>query len=136
MPRDFPRSRRIEDQIQRILSDVVRREVRDPRLSESIITAVKVSRDLSVAWVYYSALQTDDAGAELAAAFSSAGGFLRGRLAKELTVRRVPELRFERDDLLSHAQHMDDLIDSVSSKADSSSDAEDPADSYKDPSDT
>ena len=103
MPRDFPRSRRIEDQIQRILSDVVRREVRDPRLSESIITAVKVSKDLSVAWVYYSALQADDGGADLAAAFASAGGFMRGRLAKELTVRRVPELRFERDELLSHA---------------------------------
>ena len=49
MPRDFPRSRRIEDQIQRILSDVVRKEVRDPRLATSIITAVRVSKDLSVA---------------------------------------------------------------------------------------
>jgi len=113
MPRDFPRSRRIEDQIQRILSDVVRKEVRDPRLSSSIITAVRVSKDLSVAWVYYSALQSDDAAADLDAAFVSAGGFLRGRLAKELTVRRVPELRFERDDMLDRAQHMDERIDYV-----------------------
>jgi len=52
MPRDFPRSRRIEDQILRILNEVVRVHVRDPRLSDAMITAVKVSRDLGVAWVY------------------------------------------------------------------------------------
>jgi ribosome-binding factor A len=129
MPRDFPRSRRIEDQIQRILSDVVRKEVRDPRLSSSIITAVRVSKDLSVAWVYYSALQSDDAPADLDAAFVSAGGFMRGRLAKELTVRRVPELRFERDDMLSRAAHMDDLIDSVVSKPTANPDSDEPSDS-------
>ena len=128
MPRDFPRSRRIEDQIQRILSDVVRKEVRDPRLSSSIITAVRVSKDLSVAWVYYSALQSDDAPADLDAAFVSAGGFMRGRLAKELTVRRVPELRFERDDMLSRAAHMDELIDSVVSKPTDSPNSDDPSD--------
>jgi ribosome-binding factor A len=117
MPRDFPRSRRIEDQIQRILSEVVRKEARDPRLASSIITAVRVSKDLSVAWVYYSSLRTgsDDAGAaeNLDDAFASAAGFLRGRLAKDLTVRRVPELRFKFDDTISHAHHMDELIDSV-----------------------
>ena len=56
MAREFPRSRRVEEQIQRILSDVVRAEVRDPRLNGVIISTVKVSRDLSVAWIYYSIL--------------------------------------------------------------------------------
>ncbi|MGI9290524.1 MAG: 30S ribosome-binding factor RbfA [Gammaproteobacteria bacterium] len=125
MPRDYPRSRRIEDQIQRILSELVRREVRDPRLTNSIITAVKVSKDLSVAWVYYSALNASESADQLADAFKSAGGFLRGRLAKELTVRRVPELRFERDELLDHVKHMDELIDSVVKPDDNES--EDPS---------
>ena len=53
MAREFPRSRRVEEQIQRILSDVVRAEVRDPRLDGVIVSSVKVSRDLSVAWIYY-----------------------------------------------------------------------------------
>jgi ribosome-binding factor A len=123
MPRDFPRSRRIEDQIQRILSDVVRKEARDPRLANSMITAVRVSKDLSVAWVYYSSLRTngEDAGEakNLDEAFVSAAGFLRGRLAKDLTVRRVPELRFQADDTISYAQHMDELIDSVVGHSDS-----------------
>jgi ribosome-binding factor A len=110
MPRDFPRSRRIEDQIQRILSDVIRTDVRDPRLTRTIITAVRVSRDLSVAWVYYTVLQADGEPESLDEAFSKAIGFLRSRLAKDLTVRRVPELRFELDETGSKARAMDQLI--------------------------
>jgi len=110
MPRDFPRSRRIEDQIQRILSDVLRSDVRDPRLSSVIITAVRVSRDLSVAWVYYTLLQVEGDVEPLDKEFAGAMGFLRSRLAKDLTVRRVPELRFELDQTESHARSMDKLI--------------------------
>ena len=111
MSRDFPRSRRIEDQIQRLLSDVIRNDVRDPRLSQAIITAVRVSRDLSVAWVYYSVLQTDGEADSLDDAFKSAVGFMRSRLAKDLTVRRVPELRFEFDETGENARAMDQLIE-------------------------
>jgi ribosome-binding factor A len=111
MSRDFPRSRRIEDQIQRLLSDVIRNDVRDPRLSQAIITAVRVSRDLSVAWVYYSVLQADGDADSLDDAFKSAVGFMRSRLAKDLTVRRVPELRFELDETGENARAMDQLIE-------------------------
>jgi len=117
MPREFPRSRRIEDQIQRILSDVLRTEVRDPRLAAVIITAVKVSKDLSVAWVYYSVLQADGEAESLDIALASAMGFLRHRLAQQLTVRRVPELRFELDETGANARSMEKLIDSVTQPA-------------------
>jgi ribosome-binding factor A len=110
MARDFPRARRIEDQIQRILSDVIRGDVRDPRLTKVIITAVRVSRDLSVAWVYYTVLQVEGEPEPLDEAFGKALGFLRSRLAKDLTVRRVPELRFELDDTGTKAREMDELI--------------------------
>ena len=113
MPREFPRSRRVEEQIQRILSDVVRTEVRDPRLNGVIISAVKVSRDLSVAWIYYSILDPAGSIDELSAAFDSASGFLRGRLASELTVRRVPELRFEYDDTIQRGAALEELIDAA-----------------------
>jgi len=118
MPRDFHRSRRIEDQIQRILSEVVRTDVRDPRLHGAIITAVDVSRDLSVAKVYFTALDPEQDGDELAAAFASAMKFIRGRLAQQLTVRHVPELRFRYDDTMARGEAMDRLIeDAVSSDA-------------------
>jgi len=113
MSRDFPRSRRIEDQIQRILSDVIRTEVRDPRLSRAIITAVRVSKDLGVAWVYYSVLQVDGETENLDEAFASAMGFLRSRIAKDLTVRRMPELRFRLDETQATARNMDELIESA-----------------------
>ena len=119
MPREFPRSRRIEDQIQRILSDVMRTEVRDPRLGAVIITAVKVSKDLGVAWVYYSVLQADGEAEPLDSALASAMGFLRHRLAQQLTVRRVPELRFKLDETGANARSMEKLIDSVTRPADS-----------------
>ena len=123
MSRDFPRSRRIEDQIQRLLSDVIRNDVRDPRLSRAIITAVRVSRDLSVAWVYYSVLQTEGEPDSLDDAFKSAVGFMRSRLAKDLTVRRVPELRFELDETGENARAMDQLIeDAISADKKSGSD--------------
>jgi ribosome-binding factor A len=123
MSRDFPRSRRIEDQIQRLLSDVIRNDVRDPRLSRAIITAVRVSRDLSVAWVYYSVLQTEGETDSLDDAFKSAVGFMRSRLAKDLTVRRVPELRFELDETGENARAMDQLIeDAISADKKSGSD--------------
>lgn len=110
MPRDFPRSRRIEDQIQRLLSDLIRTEVRDPRLSNAVITAVRITRDLSVAWVYYTVLQSEGETPSLDDAFDSASGFLRSRLARNLTLRRVPELRFEQDSSAVHGRTMDKLI--------------------------
>ena len=113
MPREFPRSRRVEEQIQRILSDVVRAEVRDPRLNGVIVSAVKVSRDLSVAWIYYSTLDAAGTVEELSAAFDSASGFLRRRLAAELSVRRVPELRFEFDDATRRGNALDELIETA-----------------------
>ncbi len=111
MPRDFPRSRRIEDQILRILNDVMRVSVRDPRLHDAIISSVKVSRDLSVAWVYFTALDPEHGRDDLEQAFASAMKFLRGQLAAQLTVRHVPELRFVYDDLSQTSRAMDRLID-------------------------
>ena len=112
MPREFPRSRRIEEQIQRILSDVLR-EARDPRLQQAVITGVRVSRDLSVAWIYIKSLDPTHQATELEQGFQHAAGFLRSALARELTVRQVPELRFNYDDVLERAADMDALIDSA-----------------------
>ena len=126
MPRDFPRSRRIEDQILRILNDVVRVHVRDPRMQNAMITAVKVSRDLGVAWVYYTALDPDHDREELDEAFNSALKFLRSQLASQLTVRHVPELRVRYDDLSETSRAMDELIDEAVSKgSNNASDSDD-----------
>jgi ribosome-binding factor A len=105
---------------------VVRVHVRDPRLQGAMITAVKISRDLGVAWVYYTALDPDHSRDELDDAFHSALKFLRAQLASQLTVKHVPELRFRYDDLSETSQAMDQLIDdAVSNDARKSTDSDD-----------
>lgn len=111
MPREFPRSRRVEEAIQRILGEALAGKVRDPRLAGITITHVSVSRDLSVARVYYALLSGDPAGPDIATALGSAGGFLRTALARELRVRHVPELRFFPDEALARSRSLEALIE-------------------------
>ena len=111
MPREFPRSRRVEEAIQRILSEALSSKARDPRLADIIITDVSVSRDLSVATVYYSLLSGEPARPELGEAVRIAAGFLRSSLARELRVRHVPELRFFPDEALARGRALANLID-------------------------
>ncbi|MBM4197333.1 MAG: 30S ribosome-binding factor RbfA [Gammaproteobacteria bacterium] len=111
MPREFHRSRRVEDAIQRILSEALGGHVRDPRLSGVAITHVSASRDLSVARIYYSTLAGEPPGPEVQPAFEAASGFLRGIVARELQLRQVPELRFFADQALERARTLEKLID-------------------------
>jgi ribosome-binding factor A len=114
--RDFNRSSRLEEAVQRILSDVLRGETRDPRLNNVIVTDARVTKDLSLAKVYYALLDKDVSVEEVEIAFLTASGFLRSRLAKELSVRRVPELRFEYDDSGLRGDAMETLIDAAVAK--------------------
>jgi ribosome-binding factor A len=94
MPREFSRTRRLEEAIQRILSQALGAKARDPRLAGVTITEVNVSKDLGLARVYYTMLSGDPVTAELERALVTAAGFLRSTLAGELHVRNIPELRF------------------------------------------
>lgn len=114
MAREFQRSRRIEEQIQRLLSDVIRTQVRDPRVEGVVVTHVRVSRDLGVAWVYYSTWDSArGADPSLQAGLERAAGFLRSYLARELGTRTVPDLRFRLDDQGERSRELDRLIDAA-----------------------
>lgn len=111
MPRDFTRSRRIEEAIQRLLGEAIASKARDPRLVGIVFTEVRVSRDLSHARVYYTKIDGSSLGNEMAEALRSATGFLRSTVARELRVRHVPELHFIRDEAQAKAQALDALIE-------------------------
>ena len=111
MPRDFPRASRLGDQIQRELADLIRNEVRDPRLGLVTITAVEVSRDLSHAKVYVSTLQDQVALDASMRALARAAGFLRTKLAHGLKARTVPELHFLHDESVERGVRLSRLID-------------------------
>ncbi len=95
----------------RSLSELLRFETKDPGLSDISLTAVDLSKDLSVARVYFSLLNPDDDPQPAIDGLQRASGFLRSKLGSALMVRHVPELRFMHDDSSAHAVEISRLID-------------------------
>ena len=110
MKRSSGRPQKLGDQIQRELSDLVQREVRDPRVGMITITSVDVSPDLSHANVRVSVMGSDEEKATSLEGLASAARFLRAQLSKELNLRTSPELHFHLDRGLEHAQHIDRVL--------------------------
>ena len=111
MPREFSRNQRLGNQVLRTLNELLRFETKDPRLEGVSLTVVELSRDLSVARVYYSLLDPAGDPAPVQAGLEKAAGFLRARLAAALSVRHVPEVRFVHDDSAEHGMKISELID-------------------------
>jgi ribosome-binding factor A len=123
MPKDYPRSRRIAEQIQRELSDIIRLELKDPRVGMITITDVEVSHDYSHAKVFFTQLADAAKAEEATGALRHAAGFLRSQLAHRLKLRIVPELHFTYDVSVEHGMRLSQLIDAaVASDTDRSSD--------------
>lgn len=119
MPREFTRNQRLGAQLQRSLSELLRFETKDPGLADVSLTVVELTKDLSVAKIYFSLLNPDDDPQPALDGLQRASGFLRRRLGSELTVRQVPELRFVHDDSVAHGVEISRLIDNATN-ADSS----------------
>jgi len=110
MPKEFPRTRRVGEQIQRELADLIRNEIKDPRLGMVSVTAVIVSRDLSHAKVYVSVLGNAEQTDASVRVLGNAAGFLRHKLGKIMHIRIIPELRFYLDRSLEEGARMGALI--------------------------
>lgn len=95
MPRRFPRSKRVADQIKKDLAIMLMGEIKDPRIN-SIMTVmhVDVSEDLSHAKIFVSVIGGAEKQSEVLAGLKSARGFIRSALASRIDLRRVPELHF------------------------------------------
>ena len=111
MPREFARHQRLGNQLLRTLAELIRFEVKDPRVSDVSLTSVDLSRDLSVARVYFSLLDPNGDVASAQEGLERATGFLRSRLGRTIKVRHVPELRFAHDDSAAEGLRLTDLID-------------------------
>jgi ribosome-binding factor A len=110
MPREVPRARRIADQVQRTVSQLLLREVRDPRLKPMTVTHVKVSPDLTHIWVKYTLLAGDSHDALQREILEEAATYLRGPLGRALRLRLAPQLHFAPDEELEAGHRLDDLI--------------------------
>lgn len=113
MPREFSRNQRLSSQMLRILNELVRFETKDPAIDGVSLTAIELTRDLSVAKVYFSLLNPEEEPDAALAGLQRAAGFLRSKLGSSIKVRHTPELRFIHDGSVAHSIKMSHLIESA-----------------------
>ncbi len=116
MAREFSRTQRIADQIQRDLAQLIQFEIKDPRLGMVTVSHVKVSKDLGYADVYVTVLPLgaqDEQDAVLASlkVLRNAAGFLRAELSRQTNIRFMPQLRFHFDESVERGRHLHSLIE-------------------------
>lgn len=110
------RLERIEDRFRKELSELLLREVSDPRLQQIFITDVKVDRELAFADIYISAVEGAARSTEILEGLHSAAGFLRRELASRVDLRLMPRLRFHWDPTPENADHIERLLASLHKK--------------------
>ena len=110
MQHESSRPLRIGEQLRRELAALLRAKVKDPRIPEIVIYDIVVSRDLSLAKVYFSHLDIKQDATESLKGLQSASGFLRTRLSHKLHLRKIPRLRFIVDDTEAKSERIEKLI--------------------------
>ena len=106
-----PRTQRIESEIQRVLSALVAREVKDPRVGNVTITQVSVAADMGSAKVFFTPFASSNPSEQVRQGLTRAAGFLRGEIGRRLGLRHTPRLEFVVDDSVAEAAHLTSLID-------------------------
>lgn len=114
------RTERVSDLLRAELSDLILREIKDPRIRLVSLTGVEVTSDLRRAIVRVSALGDDTEREEAVEALRHARGFLRTELSRRLRTRVTPELVFELDRGAEHSQKISDLLESLNGRDESS----------------
>ncbi|MCB1688268.1 MAG: 30S ribosome-binding factor RbfA [Halioglobus sp.] len=112
MAKEYARTQRVADFLQRELAALIQHEVRDPRVGMVSITGVDVSRDLGHARVYCTVMGSDsgEEAREPIEVLNKAAGFLRSQLSRDSTMRSVPQLRFYFDSSIGRGRDLEDLI--------------------------
>ena len=113
MPKDFPRARRVADQIQRELPELIRQEVKDPRVGMLTITEVEVNRDMEFAKVFFTTLGGEPEHAACLQGLQRASGFLRSQLSHRMQLRVVPKLTFVYDRSVEYGMQLTHLIEAA-----------------------
>jgi len=118
MAKEYSRTQRVADQIQKELAQLIQLEMKDPRLGMVTVSAVEVSRDMSFADIYVSFLGVDDQEKidQSLKVLSQAAGFLRSQLARAIKLRFTPQLRFFYDNSLRRGAYLSSLIDEAIAK--------------------
>jgi len=112
----FSRADRVSGLIQEILSNLLKKDIHDPRLHMATITNVKMSRDLKLARIYFSIYGDSNKREAAAKGFESARGFIKRSLARKLSLRYMPDLIFFYDDSFDYGSHIDELLKRITTE--------------------
>lgn len=111
----FGRADRVAVQIQKVLSELLLKKTKDPRLDMAVVTGVKMSRDIRTANIYFTVTGGRESKDQTMKGFQDAHGFLKRTLAKQLGLRYMPEIKFIYDESIDYGAHIDNLIKSIHS---------------------
>ena len=112
--KSFERNTRLESEIRSVMSELLRVEVNDPRLTEVTVSLIRLSADRSKARVYFSVIGDEEREREAGDGFSAASAFLRRQLGQKMRLRVVPSLEFLRDTSYEYGDRMERLFDRLS----------------------
>ena len=107
------RSERVGGQIKKVLSELLHKNIKDPRLEMATITVVKMSRDLKSARIYFIASGGKKGNKEAIEGFKSALGYIKRTLARKIGLPYMPELSFFYDESFDYGSHIDNLLQSI-----------------------
>lgn len=113
MAKDFSRTQRVAEQIRRDLAELLRVEVKDPRIGFITLTDVEVTTDFSHAKVYFTSMNGTEGLEDILAGLRKASGFLRRELGRRLRIHTLPELHFQYDPSVERGAALSALIDEV-----------------------
>lgn len=108
------RGGRINEELKKELSDIIRNSIKDPRMTSMIsITDVNVTKDLKYAKVYVSIFGDEESKNNSLEALKSSRGFMRKELARRINLRNTPELIIEEDNAIEHGMYIDSLLEKI-----------------------
>ena len=113
---EFSRADRVSGLLQEVLSEILKRDIADPRLRLATITGVKMSADLKLANIYFTTPGGKNSISAAAQAFTRAHGYIKKKLAQQLELRYMPQLRFFHDESFDYGSRIEKLLKTVSSE--------------------
>lgn len=128
MPKDYSRSSRVVEQIKRELAELIRLEVKDPRVGFVTITDVEITADYAHAKVFFSSLKGQVEAEAIQEGLRRASGFLRRELGRRVRIHTTPELHFVYDNSMEEGSRLSALIDKAMADTPAEDDDEEKAD--------
>jgi ribosome-binding factor A len=113
MPKEYSRSQRVAEQIRRELAELIRMEVKDPRVGFITLTDVEITPDYAHAKVFFTSMKGEEGLDEILTGLRRASGFLRRELGRRVRIHTSPELHFHYDSSVERGSRMSQLIDEV-----------------------